>query len=124
VYVLYINDSILAGPNESELNQIIKDMEKAGLKLTVEGDISDFLGVQIERKSDGTIHMVQPHLIDQILEDLRLYGPVIATKNTPAKVGVTLQIHHDSQPFDGHFNYRSVIGKDNYLEKSTRPEIA
>jgi hypothetical protein len=45
-------------------------------------------------------------------------------KNTPAKVGVTLQIYHDSQPFDGHFNYRSVIGKANYLEKSTRPEIA
>ena len=30
----------------------------------------------------------------------------------------------ESQPFDGHFNYRSVIGKANYLEKSTRPEIA
>jgi hypothetical protein len=26
--------------------------------------------------------------------------------------------------FDGHFDYRSVIGKLNYLEKSTRPELA
>jgi ATP-binding cassette subfamily B (MDR/TAP) protein 1 len=26
--------------------------------------------------------------------------------------------------FDGHFNYRRVIGKLNYLEKSTRPDIA
>jgi hypothetical protein len=124
VYVLYTDDSILAGPDESELSQIVMDMKKAGLKLTVEGDISDFLGVQIERKSDGTIHMTQPHLIDQILEDLRLNGPDVATKSTPAKVGVTLQRHQDSQPFDGHFNYRSVIGKTNYLEKSTRPEIA
>ena len=26
--------------------------------------------------------------------------------------------------FDGHFDYHSVIGKLNYLEKSTRPELA
>jgi hypothetical protein len=124
VYVLYTDDSILAGPDESEINQIIEDMKKAGLKLTVEGDISDFLGVHVERKSDGTIHLTQPQLIDQILQDLRLDGPDVATKDTPAKVGVTLQRNPDSQPFDGHFIYRSVIGKINYLEKSTRPKIA
>ena len=27
-------------------------------------------------------------------------------------------------PFDDSFNYRSVIGKLNYLEKSSRPDIA
>jgi hypothetical protein len=124
IYVLYTDDSILAGPDEAELDTIIEDMRKAGLKLTVEGDITDFLGVQVDRKPDGTIHLTQPHLIDQILQDLRLDGPNVATKDTPAKVGVTLIRHVDSQPFDGHFNYRSVIGKANYLEKSTRPEIA
>ena len=60
-------------------------MKKAGLKLTVEGNSSDFLGVQIERKPDDTIHLTQPHLIDQILQDLRLDGPDnIATKRTLA----------------------------------------
>ena len=44
--------------------------------------------------------------------------------STPAKVGVALHRHTESQPFDGHFNYRLVISKANYLEKSTRPEIA
>jgi hypothetical protein len=29
----------------------------------------------------------------------------------------------DSEDFDGHFNYRSVIGKLNYLEKSTRSDM-
>ena len=125
IYVLYTDDSILAGPDESELDRIIQDMIKAGLKLTVEGDISDFLGVQIERKPDGTIHLTQPHLIDQVLQDLRLSRPDVATNSTPAKVGVALHRHKkESQSFDGHFNYRSVIGKANYLEKSTRPEIA
>ena len=79
VYVLYADNSILAGPDKFELDGIIEDMNKVGLKVTVEGNISDFLGVQIERKPDGTIHLTQPHLIDQILENLRLNGPDVAT---------------------------------------------
>jgi hypothetical protein len=102
-----------------------EDMKVSGLKLAVDGGISDFLGVKIERQPDGTIRtMSQPQLIDSILKDLRLDGPNVATKNTPAKVGVTLNRHPDSQPFDGHLDYRSIIGKANYLEKSTRSEIA
>ena len=78
-------------------------MKKAGLKLTAKGDISDSLGgVQIERKPDSTIHLTQPHLIKQILEDLRLNGPDVATKNTLAKVRVALHRHTGSQLFDGH----------------------
>ena len=29
----------------------------------------------------------------------------------------------DGEPHDRHFDYRSVIGKLNYLEKSTQPDI-
>ena len=72
IYVLYTDDSILAGPDERELDSIIEDMKASGLVLTVEGDISDFLGVRIEKRSDGTVNLTQPHLIDQILRDLRL----------------------------------------------------
>ena len=50
-----------------ELDVIIAEMKAAGLDLTVEGDISDFLGVKIERKPDGCVVLTQPHLIDQIL---------------------------------------------------------
>ena len=32
--------------------------------------------------------------------------------------------YRSSEEFDGHFNYRSVIGKLNYLEKITRPDIS
>ena len=67
--------------------------------------------------------MSQPHLIKQILKDLRLLGDDVAVKDTPACASKILGSHPESKPFDGHFNYRSVIGKLNYLEKSTRPDL-
>jgi hypothetical protein len=40
-----MDDSILAGPDEAELDQIVDSMRRVGLKLTVDGDVSDFLGM-------------------------------------------------------------------------------
>jgi hypothetical protein len=55
MYVLYTDDSILAGPDPKEIDQVIEDMKKAKLDITIEGDLQDFLGVNIERKEDGKI---------------------------------------------------------------------
>ena len=127
IYVLYTDDSILTGPNEQDLDKIIEAMKEAGLELTVEGDMADFLGVKIERRPNGDINLTQPHLIDQILKDLRLgcdsKSPT-AVKTTPMACSKILHKHPNSPSFDGHFDYRSVIGKMLYLEKSTRPDIA
>ena len=64
IYAIYTDDSILAGPDKDEIKQIIKDIKKAGLDITVEGVLQDFLGVDIDRKDDGTIHLSQLHLIE------------------------------------------------------------
>ena len=75
LYVLCTDDSLIAGPDVEEIDQIIKDLsDKAKLAITVEGDLADFLGVSIDRRDDGTIHLSQPNLIQQILKDLRLRG--------------------------------------------------
>jgi hypothetical protein len=60
MYVLYTDDSILAGPDEDEISQIIEDMRKAKLDITIEGDLQDFLGVNIERMADGTMGCSRP----------------------------------------------------------------
>jgi len=67
-----MDDSILMGPDLQELDKIIEDMKRGGLDLTVKGDISDFLGVNIQCHQDGTVHLTQPHLIDSILKVLGL----------------------------------------------------
>jgi hypothetical protein len=124
IYVLYTDDSLLTGPDEAELDGIIVKMQAVGLKMTYEDGVDDFLGVNIQHKEDGTIHLTQPHLIESILNDLRLAGTTIVSKRTPSAITKILWRHLDAEPFDQHFHYRSAIGKLNYLEKSTRPDIA
>lgn len=124
MYVLYTDDSILAGPDMQQLEQVVSDIRRAGLAITEEGDLQDFLGVNISRRPDGAIHLTQPHLIDQILKDLRLDDEKVKPKATPAASSKILGRHDDSDDFDGHFNYRSVIGKLNYLERGSRSDIS
>ena len=124
IYCLYTDDSILAGPSEQEIENAIKDIKKANLDITEEGTIEDFLGVNIERKTDGTIHLTQPHLINQILKDLKLDHENVKVKATPSASSKLISHHSDSEAFDESFHYRSIIGKLNFLEKSTRPDIS
>jgi len=105
LYILYTNDSILTGPTDKELNDVVNVMKATGLNLTVEGKIKDFLGVNIDRHQDGTFHMLQPQLIDQILKEMRLNLPNVNVKQTPALVSKILKRGTRTEPFDGHFNY-------------------
>jgi len=36
IYILYMDDSILTGPNLKELEKIVEDMKRVGLELTIE----------------------------------------------------------------------------------------
>ncbi|MFG5627240.1 hypothetical protein ACFJXG_15365, partial [Enterococcus faecalis] len=46
MYVLYTDDSILAGPDDQELDDIIRQIAEAGLDITEEENgLEDFLGV-------------------------------------------------------------------------------
>jgi hypothetical protein len=124
IYVLYTDDSILAAPTDKDLDQVIQEMKDSGLDLTVEGDVSDFLGVKIDRQPNGEVHLTQPHLIDSILELLNLQEDKCKVKTIPAAASRILLGHKDSQQHDNSFDYRQLIGKMLYLEKSTRPDIA
>ena len=74
MFELYTDDSILAGHKKSEIDHIIKEMQEANLDITIRGDLQEFLGVKIEKKANGMIHLTQPNLINKILKDLRSEG--------------------------------------------------
>ena len=124
IYVLYTDDSLIAGPDKNEIEQIIQDIRNAKLNITDEGDIRDFLGINIEMTEDGSVKLTQPHLIDQILNDLKMTDDKVKGKTTPALSSKLLTRNANGEDFDGSFHYRSIIGKLNYLEKGTRSDIS
>ena len=122
---MYIDDCIVFGPDNRSINAAVKDLRACSHRFTVDdqGDIGDFLGIQVQKLSDGSIKLTQPQLIDDIIKDLHLQSGS-NTKKTPA---VTNQLlHKDTEGTDmtPEFHFRSVIGKLNILEKSTRPDIS
>ena len=122
VLLIYTDDGILCGPDKAEIEGIIQSLHD-NFDLTDEGDIGDYLGVKFEPLGDGRVKLCQPHLIDQILADLGLAGQCNG-KRTPAMSSQILLRDEDGDRYDEAWDYRSVIGKMNYLEKSTRPDIS
>ena len=72
----------------------------------------------------GNFELTQPRLIQSILEELGLERQNSTTKDTPAASTKLLSRHPRSECFDGNFHYRRILGKLNFLEKSTRADLA
>ncbi len=123
VILIYVDDTILLGPTKADVDEIIS-MLQSSFNLQDEGSMSDYLGVKITTNQDKTITLTQPQIINSILQDLNLLKPGTTGRSLPALTSKILHADHDGDAFDDSFHYRSLIRKLNFLEKSTRPEIA
>ena len=85
----------MAGPDQEEIEQVIKDLKKANLEVTDEGKIEDFLGANIERK-DGKTKLSQPHLIEQVIKDLGLNHDKVLSNPIPEASSNILFAHKES----------------------------
>ena len=123
MYIVYTDDSIIAGPNQEDLDAIVEYLKKENLGFIVEGTLEEFLGVNIYRIKDDSIHMIQLHLIEQILKDLRDDNPKTPSKSTSVQPSKILHYFKQAEDLYKNFHYRSVAGKLNYLENCCRPDI-
>ena len=83
MYVIFTDESILARPHKDEVEEAIWYIQNAKRNITIEEDLQYLLGINIDSKHDGSIHIMQPHLIDQILEYIKM-GETVKLKSTPA----------------------------------------
>jgi hypothetical protein len=129
VILVYTDDCIILAPTDEEIQQCIDDLQTI-FEVEDEGTIEDYLGVKVETLADGNIKLSQPHLIDSILEDLGLLINNKEVKHeskgrpTPALSTQIIGPDREGEPFDYAWSMRSVIGKLNFLEKSTRLDIS
>ena len=71
--MIYTDESILDGrTHKDELFQSIRYIKNTKLNITIEGNFHYFLGINIDSRHDGSIHLTQPHLIYQIFLDLNM----------------------------------------------------
>jgi hypothetical protein len=122
ILLIYVDDGILCGPSAKDIQTIIAELASL-YDITDEGEIDAYLGVKISRTSEGTIELKQPHLIQQILDDMGMKSNT-KTKEKAAPSSTILRRDLQGETFSEKWDYRSIIGKLNFLEKSTRPEIA
>ena len=58
-------------------------MEKQGINLTSEGNLQEFLGVRIERQGQNRWILTQPHLIQDVINQMNFKNNT-KPKKTPA----------------------------------------
>ena len=123
MFIVYVDDGIFVSTSDEAIGKAIQDLKDQKLDLEDQGDIKDYLGINVTELDNGKIKLSQPHIIDQIIRDTKisLNGK---PKPTPAPSTKIRTPDLNGKEFDNRFNYRSVIGKLNVLEKSTRPDIA
>ena len=126
IFLVYIDDCLLLSSKDELIDQGIHDLCAAEPRFNMEdqGSVNDFLGIQVKHKLNGEITLTQPQQIASILKDLHLDKDNVITCKTPCLSTFLLHKDPNGQPMTNEFNYCSVIGKLNFLEKSTRPDIA
>jgi hypothetical protein len=118
IFVAYVDDGIFLSHHSQVADNVIASLVKDNFDLTKEGDLVAYLGVQIERQSDGSLHLCQPALIKRVIEALG-FEDANGCK-TPADQALGREL--DAAPATRSFNYRSVIGMLLYLGNNTRPD--
>ena len=85
-----------------------EEVTHRAFNMTDEGDLSDYLGVKIEQLPNGTIKLSQPHLIQQILDDLG-FNERTGTKTTPASTTVKLNHRGAEYKEDWQYMYKKTF---------------
>jgi hypothetical protein len=121
ILLVYVDDCLIFSPTNTTIDDLIKSLSTKFL-LQDEGDVSAFLGVQVSKDSSTkTITLSQPGLIEQVIRDVGLEQHSKG-KDTPADT--ILHQDPDGAPRQLNWNYRSIIGKLNYIANNTRPDIS
>ena len=123
IIIMYVDDCVIITKSEGEADKIMEEIKRQGLKLTDEGTMETYLGIQIEKQEGGDFTLSQPFLIDRIIESIRGMKDANPSK-TPASSTIILTKDLEGEGKKEQWNYRSVIGMLNYLVNCTQPDLA
>ena len=121
----YVDDCLILAKDDATIDQLMKYLNHGEEKFdfTEDGDIKYYLGVEFERTSNREIKLTQELLIQRIIKVVNFEHDSDRSKSTTAvKPNVSKDENGPSRKHKWH--YKLVIGMLNYLEKTTRLDIA
>jgi hypothetical protein len=122
IFMVYVDAGIYVCLTMRKIYQAILELNSSGYDIEDMGDMNDYLGINFESLPGGKVKLSQPQLSDVILRNVGL-APKDLTSRSPGRQTV-LGRDLKGEDFEGRFHYRAVVGKLNFLEEGSRPEIA
>ena len=121
IVIIYVDDILIYGRTDDEINNFIERMKSEDVALHREGTAKGYLGVDIQREGK-TVMLKQEGLAKRIVNALGLDSKMSTSVDTPAEKAA-LGRDIDGPVASGSINYASVVGMLLYLGHS-RPDIA
>jgi hypothetical protein len=122
ICLIYVDDALLVYKDQTAVDDLTKRMEQEKMLFNVESDVAGYLGVLIDRDTDGTITMRQSGLARRIIEALHLEDAACTSTETPCTA--YLPIDEEGTRATGLYNYASVVGMLSYLQGHSRIDIS
>ena len=123
ICLVYVDDCIIISKQNKTIDNLIASLLNGAkqFNLTDDGNLHNYIGVEFTRHKNGWLEMKQEFLIKRIIEALD-HPDMNSTPIPSIKPGLFTDEEGPNQRQKWH--YRSVIGMLNYLEKTTRPDLA
>jgi hypothetical protein len=121
IVIIYVDDILIYGKSDNEINELIEQLKQGDIALHREGTAEGYLGVDIQQ--DGNkITLLQEGLTKRIIIAFGLDSKYSTPVDTPAETAA-LGRDVDGEEASGSVNYASVVGMLLYLGHS-RPDIS
>lgn len=118
ILTIYVDDGLIASTSEQSVKPVI-DYLRQMFEIKV-SEANFYLGSEINRRIDGSLHMSQSAYTKKILNR---FGFADANSvSTPVNNTVSLGVVDNAKPIT--FPYREAVGSLMYLTLGTRPDIA
>ena len=120
ILAIYVDDIILAAQSQDDMDYMKRDISSK-FDLKDLGELRYFLGVSVQRDSNGSVSLDQSGYSDRILNkfDMNEAKPV----STPVDISMKLVKNDESESVDKEL-YQSAVGSLLYLSQWTRPDLS
>jgi hypothetical protein len=116
IVIIYVDDILIYGKSDNEINEVIEQLKQDDIALHREGMAEGYLGVDIQQDRNKVI-LLQERLTKRIITALGLDSKYSTPVNTPAETAA-LGRDVDGEEASGSVNYASVVEMLLYLGHS------